>query len=76
MAHKTLTISEESYNAMTELKREGESFSKLFLRLARNGSARNLLEYVEGRRANEDLASSIERVYKKRQKTKFREVDL
>ena len=29
MAHKTLTISEDSYKALAELKKEGESFTEL-----------------------------------------------
>ena len=34
MVSKTLTITEEAYSVLKSLKREGESFSKLFIRLA------------------------------------------
>ncbi len=33
MAHKTLTISEEAYEALAGLKKEGESFTELIKRL-------------------------------------------
>lgn len=34
MAHKTLTISEEAYEALASLKKEGESFTDLLKRIA------------------------------------------
>jgi len=34
MAHKTLTISEEAYEALASLKKEGESFTDLIKRIA------------------------------------------
>jgi predicted CopG family antitoxin len=33
MAHKTLTISEEAYEALASLKKEGESFTDLIKRI-------------------------------------------
>ena len=33
MAHKTLTISEEAYGALADLKKEGESFTELIKRI-------------------------------------------
>ena len=35
MAVKTITVTEEAYEALRQLKEEGESFSKLILRVAR-----------------------------------------
>ncbi|MFQ5838772.1 MAG: antitoxin VapB family protein [Thermoplasmata archaeon] len=66
MAHKTLTISEEAYKALTRIKREGESFTQLVLRLVPRHTARDLLEYIEGQEPDHDLADSIEQVYRSR----------
>jgi predicted CopG family antitoxin len=38
MATKTITVTEDAYEAMARRKREGESFSGLFLRLTGRGS--------------------------------------
>ncbi len=46
MAHKTLTISEEAYNALARIKSKDESFTKVILRLAERKSKDNLLDYV------------------------------
>ncbi len=73
MAHKTLTISEEAYNALKKLKREGESFSDVILRLTKS---HGLLEYVLSTEFSNDLAESIEEVYKSRKKIESRRVEL
>jgi len=64
MGHKTLTISEEAYNALKKLKKGGESFSDVILRITKGAS---LLEYIESTEFSEDLAESIEEVYKSRE---------
>ncbi|MFQ5911089.1 MAG: antitoxin VapB family protein [Thermoplasmata archaeon] len=66
MAHKTITISEEAYQALARLKRNGESFTHVILRLAHPHTAQRLLEYVERQEPAPDLAESIDRVYLKR----------
>ena len=73
MAHKTLTISEEAYNALKRLKREGESFSDVILRITRGAS---LLEYIESTEFSQELADRIEEVYKARELVKSRAVKL
>ena len=73
MGHKTLTISEEAYNALKKLKKEGESFSDVILRITRSSS---LLEYVESTEFPQDLADSIEEIYKSREKVRSRLVEL
>ena len=73
MGHKTLTISEEAYNVLKKLKREGESFSDVILRVTRSYS---LLEFVESTEFPRDLADSIEDVYKSRDKVKSRPAEL
>jgi predicted CopG family antitoxin len=42
MSSKTITIRKEVYDELKRIKGEGESFSDLFLRLARNSNGRKL----------------------------------
>jgi len=44
MAVKTITVTEDAYEALAALKREGESFSDVIRRLARG--SRSLLEFA------------------------------
>lgn len=46
MAHKTLTISEEAYEALTQLKKEGESFTDLIKRIAKPLRKKRLSEFL------------------------------
>jgi|Deesub1362B_J571_1020462.scaffolds.fasta_scaffold01251_11 predicted CopG family antitoxin len=70
MAHKTLTISEEAYNALKKLKGKGESFSDVILKITRKV---NLLEYVESTDFSDDLTGKIEEAYKSREFIKRRD---
>lgn len=72
MAHKTLTISEEAYNALARVKSKDESFTKVILRLARKRPGENLLDYVRSFSPDEELASALERVLEKRGKIRLR----
>ncbi|MFQ6127456.1 MAG: antitoxin VapB family protein [Thermoplasmata archaeon] len=76
MAHKTITISEEAYEALARLKHNGESFSRVILRVAHRHTAQKLLEYFESQEPAPDLAESIERVYSERSRVHLREVVL
>src|SRR6267378_8147359 len=66
MAHKTLTISEEAYNALAkQRKSEDESFTKVILRLAKkdeDDSAGRLLEYIRSMPPADELADKLEEV--------------
>ncbi len=46
MAHKTLTISEEAYEMLAELKKEGESFTDLIKRIAAPLRKKKLSEFA------------------------------
>lgn len=46
MAHKTLTISEEAYKALAELKKEGESFTDLLKRITAPLQKKKLSEFA------------------------------
>jgi predicted CopG family antitoxin len=66
MAHKTLTISVEAYNALSRIKSKDESFTKVILRLAEKKSKDNLLDYVRSFSPDNELADRLEKVLKKR----------
>ncbi len=76
MAHKTLTISEEAYEALAQLKLDGESFTRVILRITPKHTAGKLIEYVESREPATDLADAVERVYKDRERVRLREVEM
>lgn len=46
MAHKTLTISEEAYEMLSGLKKEGESFTELIKRIAAPLRKKKLSEFA------------------------------
>ncbi len=72
MAHKTLTISEEAYNALARAKGRDESFTKVILRLTRKRATGNLLDYVRSFSPDEELASAVEKVLEKRGRIRLR----
>jgi len=67
MGHKTLTVSEEAYNALTELKLERESFTEVILRLTRKKRQGDLLEYVRSLEPDPEFASILDGVVKERE---------
>ena len=46
MSHKTLTISEEAYEMLAELKKEGESFTELIKRITSPLRKKKLSEFA------------------------------
>jgi predicted CopG family antitoxin len=61
MAHKTITISDDAYQALAKSKRENESFTRVILRLTSGkGRASSLLEHLRDSPADEKLARNIE----------------
>ncbi len=73
MAHKTLTISEEAYKALSKLKRKGESFSDVILRITKNAT---LLEFIESTNFPPELADKVEEVMKMRKSVAGRKTEL
>ncbi|MFP3910155.1 MAG: antitoxin VapB family protein [Archaeoglobaceae archaeon] len=73
MGHKTLTVSEDAYNALRKQKRKNESFSEVILRITSKSS---LLDYLRSTEFPEDLSNGIEEVYGSREHIKGRKVNI
>ena len=75
MAHKSLTISDEAYNALVkQRKTEDESFTKVILRLAKKKESNmaQLERYIDSIAPDEELASALEQVVQKRSQIRIR----
>jgi predicted CopG family antitoxin len=77
MAHKTITISEEAYNALAFSEQGRESFTDVILRVTSGkGKASLLLKIIESLPPDEELARNVEEVMKRSRKAKPRRVRL
>ena len=66
MGYKTLTVSEEAYEALTRLKKDRESFTETILRLTRKAERGTLLDYVRSLEPDEEFATELENVVEER----------
>jgi len=74
MPHRTITVSEEAYRALSERKGPGESFTEAILRLAsERGEASKLLALIRSMEADEELAVNVEGAMAWRKTLKLRE---
>jgi predicted CopG family antitoxin len=71
MAHKSITLSETTYNVLEKLRGKKESINDVIVRLTKR---LDLVEYVESTDFPEELADKIEEVYNERGKIYGREV--
>ncbi len=76
MPYKTITISEEAYEALVRMKHANESFTEVILRLARKGNAKTILELVKKLPPSEDLAKNIEVAMKRMRKARPKKIKL
>lgn len=74
MAHKTLTISEEAYAALSRLKSRGESFTEVILRITAKTKRGSLLDYVRSIQPDEEFAETLEEIVRGRERTRIRSV--
>ena len=77
MGHKTITISDDAYKALSKSKNENESFTKVILRLTsdRNHASR-LLEHIRNSPPDEELARNIEEGMKRTRSARLKPADL
>jgi len=74
MPHRTITVSEKAYKALSKRKGPGESFTEVILRLAsERGEAPKLLALIRGMEADEELARNVEEAMAWRRTLKLRE---
>ncbi len=69
MAVKTITVTEEAYSALKELKGPNESFSKTILKIARRKPL-NTFYGALGKESGARLERAVEGLRKKRSKTR------
>ena len=73
MAHKTITISEDAYYSLNNLKNGNEYFSDIFLSFTSNEYfIKNLLLWIKNKKANEELANSLSFIYNERNSVELR----
>lgn len=68
MAHKTITISEEAYEALAGLKAARESFTDVILKIVKKRKEGTLLDYVRSVDPDEEFAKTLEEVVKERKR--------
>lgn len=77
MGHKTITISDDAYEALTKAKNDNESFTKVILRLtSKRTKAGALLNHLQGSPPDEDLAASIEERTTRTRQSRLTRADL
>ena len=64
MLRKTLTVSEQAYNALARVREKEETLTNLILRLTRKTTKVDLLEYLRSTGPNSQLANRIEKILK------------
>jgi len=72
MPRKTLSISEEDYNALYRAKGKNEALSEAVLRIAGRGAKGNLLEYIRSTTPNKQVVDDIEKILEERNSVQVR----
>ena len=75
MGHRTLTVSDEAYNALTKMKKERESFTDTILRITKKNEEGTLLDYISTLEPDEDFASTLETILEDRNKITSRPIE-
>jgi len=75
MGHRTLTVSDEAYNALTKMKKERESFTDTILRITKKNEEGTLLDYIKTAEPDEEFASTLETILEDRSKITSRPIE-
>lgn len=72
---KVISLSEKAYTTLKELKRSGESFSDVIIRVTSKEKKKSILEFA-GTWEGDDADKVLEQIMKDREKTKSREFEM
>jgi predicted CopG family antitoxin len=61
MAHKTITISEEAYEMLSDLKKEGESFTEVIKRVVKEVKTRPLNSFSGSWKGDSEELNEIQK---------------
>jgi len=66
MGHRTISVTDKAYEALTRLKRGDETFSEMFLRLYQGEDTLTILKKLHGTIDIPDKDQLIDEIYRKR----------
>ena len=72
---KVISLSEEAYKALKRLKRRGESFSDVVVKITKNAEPKSLLEFAGGWTGS-DIDEVFEKILHEREATTTRKYQL
>lgn len=73
MGHKTVSLSDEAYEALKRKKREDESFNDLILRLVSEQEQKDILSLAgTWHGSDEETKKILETIYENRKQTKLK----
>lgn len=68
MAHKTITISEEAYEALAKAKTAKESFTDVILRIVKKRKEGTLLDYIRNLEPDGEFAKILDGIVEERKR--------
>ena len=71
---KVISLSDEAYNELKKLKEEGESFSKVVIKLAEGGKKEGIMAFAGAWKNSPEMDRIFKKVLGERKKFRSREV--